>query len=38
MWSVRGAVGVRVAGLPERSAAAQCQRANRQADLQQAAP
>ena len=32
-----GHVGVRAAGLPERSALAQCQRADRQAGLQQAA-
>jgi hypothetical protein len=31
-------VGVRAAGLPQRSALAQCQRADRQAGLQQAAP
>jgi hypothetical protein len=35
---VHAAVGVRVAGLPERSAPAQRQRADRQAGLQQAAP
>ena len=33
-----GHVGVRAAGLPKRSALAQCQRADRQAGLQQAAP
>jgi len=33
-----GHVSVRAAGLPQRSAPAQCQRANRQAGLQQAAP
>jgi hypothetical protein len=31
-------LGVRAAGLPQRSALAQCQRADRQAGVQQAAP